>query len=697
MPRPQRRLPKPRRLATPSQLQLLEVPLVQRYLAQPWTEIHLEFALIYLSNSETRTGQKEYFDNTPELEGCVDNSVTWWNSQGPNDAGRINALKTLRSELEVRWASFDATALESAAGFAREFREFFGIKVVQFELFLTYCLAGEHLCWRMFEDREGLDFTDIARDVCGLTPQAFQREVFSPLGELQTVGLLSTRRNHLGGERRVEVYAEASRALKFGFLGDFGLEATEEVRECLFPLESFPIKPIQIALLKTLLTGQGDARILFHGAPGAGKSSLAARIAQECGVSVRTFRPEHQWDEALTHLAVASRSLGRCGGALIIDEADQLLNTQGGFFRSPFDKGEVNRFLDQLKGRVIFIANHLQRLDPSTLRRFDLVIGFEDPSQSRLLELWTAEIARHGLGDAVPPRQVQRLARTYRTNLGIVSQTASLVAKLPPEVLAAHEVGSVVETILEGHQTLHGPRTEAPASEAELYDLEVLNTSVPARQLQEAARRSQASPEGPGLKLLFHGITGGGKSQLARFLADDLQLPLVVKQASDLLGSFVGETERNIRLAFDQARGDNAVLVIDEADSFLQARQSGGRRWETSMVNEFLTNIESYRGILVVSTNLLDSLDSALLRRFAFKVEFKALTNEGKLRLLQRYFPQVEAGSVEWETLGPLTPGDFATVKTRLHWTPEVDVLQALGEESKARGRATGQSQRVGF
>ncbi len=78
------------------------------------------------------------------------------------------------------------------------------------------------------------------------------------------------------------------------------------------------------------------------------------------------------------------------------------------------------------------------------------------------------------------------------------------------------------------------------------------------------------NPHGPvSMSLLFHGPPGSGKSALARFIATHLDKEIVFKRASDIFSKYVGDTEQNIREAYEEANSKEAVLIFDEADSLI--------------------------------------------------------------------------------------------------------------------------------
>ena len=184
--------------------------------------------------------------------------------------------------------------------------------------------------------------------------------------------------------------------------------------------------------------------------------------------------------------------------------------------------------------------------------------------------------------------------------------------------------------------------------------------------------------------LCLFGAPGTGKSEYARHLADKMGLEVLHKRASDLLSKFLGGTEKYIAYAFQEARTEKKFLIFDEADSLLQDRGEAEHSWEITQVNEMLTWMESHPYPFVCTTNLMDRLDPASLRRFTFKVKYGYLTREQARLAFRHFFGQ--DGEVKLEAL---TPGDFAVVARKaaiLGLTAPAELTDMLAQEQEAKG-----------
>jgi len=184
-------------------------------------------------------------------------------------------------------------------------------------------------------------------------------------------------------------------------------------------------------------------------------------------------------------------------------------------------------------------------------------------------------------------------------------------------------------------------------------------------------------------RLCLYGPPGTGKSAYGRWLAEQLNAPLLVKRASDLMSMWLGSSEKNIAQAFREAQADGAVLLLDEVDSFLQDRRGAQRGWEVSLVNEMLTQMEAFPGVFIASTNLMENLDQAALRRFDLKVKFGFLRADQAWKLLCRHCSELGLAQPQTDLearirrLRHLTPGDFA-VALRQHRFRRIESAAAL-------------------
>ncbi len=190
------------------------------------------------------------------------------------------------------------------------------------------------------------------------------------------------------------------------------------------------------------------------------------------------------------------------------------------------------------------------------------------------------------------------------------------------------------------------------------------------------------------VSLCLHGPPGTGKTAYVRYLAEAMGLEVLVKRASDLFSPYVGENEQNIAAAFNEARDKQAFLVFDEADSLLGDRRYAQRSWEISQVNEMLTWMESHPLPFACTTNLMDRLDAASLRRFTFKVGFDYLRPSQCEQAFELFFGQPAPASLR--DLSVLTPGDFAVVRKKaqvLACTQDpIELIAMLMQECQVKG-----------
>ena len=246
-----------------------------------------------------------------------------------------------------------------------------------------------------------------------------------------------------------------------------------------------------------------------------------------------------------------------------------------------------------------------------------------------------------------------------------------------------------------------GKKKIEPLVESKLsYQLEWVSCNENIHKISEGLMRTKKG------RICCYGPPGTGKTAWATWLAEELDMPLLLCKGSDLLDPYVGGTERNIAEAFESAKRDNCLLVLDEVDTFLFSREGADRSWERSQVNEMLTQIERFEGLMVVSTNLIEVLDPAALRRFDLKLKFDYLTLPQRLDFAKQQaeilgLPLLsEEDLVQIESLNLLTPGDFAAVARRHQFSPfqkVQDWLSALQGECEVKPAFSAATRRIGF
>lgn len=148
---------------------------------------------------------------------------------------------------------------------------------------------------------------------------------------------------------------------------------------------------------------------------------------------------------------------------------------------------------------------------------------------------------------------------------------------------------------------------------------------------------------GYGIKALFSGGPGTGKTMAAEVIAGRLGLDLFKVDLSQVISRWVGETEKNLKEIFDAAEGGTAVILFDEADSLFGSRgevKQAQDRFANQEVSFLLQRLEVFEGAAILTTNLQENIDEAFLRRFGAVVEFPMPNADQRLELWTRALPK---------------------------------------------------------
>jgi AAA+ superfamily predicted ATPase len=542
-------------------------------------------------------------------------------------------------------------------------------------------------------------------------PEGTIREALAPRGALARSGLVQMNRDgaallgskfQLLSDRFADLIASAEGepiawlegSVRQGSPSELGLSDYSHVSDSLVLLLAY--------LRRVQSTQRAGVNILLHGRPGTGKSQLVKRLAVELGCDLFEVASEDTDGDPidgggrLRAYRAAQSIFANRGVLLLFDEVEDVFNDAGFLEHRSLGqtrKAWINRTLEENRVPTFWLTNSVACLDPAFIRRFDMAIELPVPPRSR-----RHAIVERACAGMLEPRAAERLAASSLITPAIVSRAASVVRTLEGQGDEAG-AGAALEVLIRGTLKAQGEELPAvdPSQLPESYDPAFINTSL---DLAGLAAGLAKSPSG---RLCFYGPPGTGKSACARWLARRLDLPVVFRRASDLLSKWVGENEQNIAEAFREAERERAVLLLDEADSFLQDRRGASRSWEVTLVNEMLTQMEAFTGIFIASTNLMDGIDQAALRRFDVKAKFDFLTAPQACALLHRHsevhgFKRASAGlQTRLRRLANLTPGDFAVVARRQRFGDLGNAeawVEALEAECAVKG---GPRQRIGF
>jgi len=456
-----------------------------------------------------------------------------------------------------------------------------------------------------------------------------------------------------------------------------------------FPHLSDEISIIAGVLGSAMQRGVAGTNVLLYGPPGVGKTELASAIAQHLNADIfEVGYADNKGDpirgiKRLQSYNLCQRLLMRRRDALVLfDEVEDMLE-QG---ETP-GKAWVNRALEENPIPAIWITNHVGALDPAYRRRFDYSLHVKTPPRSvrlRIAQHHLSAITSVGTPDSSDQSWLESLAESADLTPGQMQRAAKVAQLVEADSLALGQTQAaqarVVQVLARSSQLLGHKKLRTGREMATAYDLAYLHTDVPIAQLVDSLRMM------PGGSMCFYGPPGAGKTALARYIAHALELPVVLRRGSDLLSMYVAGTEHNIAEMFSAAAAEPSVLILDEADSFLQSRAQARHSWEITQVNELLTQMEEYEGLFICTTNLLEKLDAASLRRFDWKIAFKAMTASQRwaffLQELHLLGGSIEAAqtleSVVRQQLNGLTPGDFAPVTRQFRQLQKVPTAQEL-------------------
>ena len=474
--------------------------------------------------------------------------------------------------------------------------------------------------------------------------------------------------------------------------------ARSELKSSDFEFVGDDVQVLVHLLRKAQATKAQGVNVLLYGPPGTGKTELAKVVAAEAGLDLFEVEYADRDGNSLSgrdryrSMQIAQVFLkGSQEAALLFDEVEDVfppisVDAAGlmaraeqqampaGMGHSVSGKAWVNQILESNPVPTIWVTNRIEQIDPAFRRRFAYHLELKSPPPGAREQLVRKTLEGVAVSDAFVAKLTERKGLTPAQ-----IRTAVRFADLAHvgEVPGGEAFEALIERQLKNSDAALGRKADTGTSKGRrqvtTYDLGMLN--VESRfEIPRIVEALKARGHGA---LCFYGAPGTGKTALGEYIAQQMDQPLIIKQASDLVSKYVGETEQNMAAMFEEATQEKAVLLLDEADSFLLDRRGAQRSYEVTEVNEMLQQMERHHGVFICTTNLLDRIDQAALRRFTFKIKFKPLTAEQRERMFVTEALKGDANALTDEVrrrlakLEQLAPGDFAAVKR------QTDILAA--------------------
>lgn len=688
--------------------------LKQRLTPEQYNEMLSEFLKITPTDEDLK---QEVGQFVRRRHGC--NMKLCWAIQD----NHREAAEIFVTYLELAKSQVPETSFSSLAGRLRSVKDSLGLTDVEADLLQLLYFRCDQL--GMFDDsfRQGAiwdakNLPYFASAFLGVDAPTAQK-LFHNEGPLRRLGLLVLA----SANREFEIHSETKDFLS----GSKNIDAyVDSIFEPVGYDGAIP-RPTSVddtdwTILKGLLEGESGANILLYGPPGSGKTSLAKALSHDLKLNIIGVKNPQNGDQnaRVTQLLCALAIAEKCPDKVVlVDESDRLLCTRYAFLRygtSNNDKGWLNKILESCKSKVIWISNSISGVEPENLRRFSYAVQFKPASRKQRQEVWRSVLPKYPrVAAAISEEDISDFSARYELEAGHISDC---VRQVENACIVDAEVKIHVKKHLESHfrrLNPHGsPKKQDWTTPCKYHSLDGLNADHDLNKVTATIgdfyRRLDADRNDMPIKnmnLLLSGHAGTGKTEFVKYLAKTLNRDLTIKVSSDLKSMYVGQSEKNLAAAFEEASKDGAILFIDEADSFLWSRENAKASWELSETNEFLSQMENFRGVLVCATNFMDRFDSAAVRRFNIKMRFDYLKPDGAALFFERCFRSL-IGNAQMsdqqrrrlEVMNNLAPGDFKVAGQKYVFsepgTVTVDVLlDALDCERKYK--AGGDRRQIGF
>ncbi len=393
---------------------------------------------------------------------------------------------------------------------------------------------------------------------------------------------------------------------------------------------------------KTPNAATGVPWLVLWGPEGAGKKTIAGRIAAYGGQALLAFDP-NSIDKTLfddMFARVMREALIR-GAALYIGPIAPDLLANGG--------RDFTRRLEGYKGTLIFGSDGTQA--PRMVVNHPVwELHVRTPSESTRVQVWEDVIPK---SIREPDVNLESIARAFNLTPGEIGRSAreaKMIAERNGRKVTQADARGGVERRLRNDLGDLARRITVATTWNDLVlpqqDMDRVDEFISRKKYEDTVYRAWGFGErvgyGKGLISLFSGPPGTGKTMLAGLIAQALDLDLYQVDLAQVVSKWVGETEKQLGQVFDRAERAHAVLLFDEADSLFAKRtevKGANDRYGNMATNYLLQRLEQYTGVAVLTTNKDTALDEALQRRLTLHLRLGVPDVAERKRLWQTFLP----------------------------------------------------------
>jgi SpoVK/Ycf46/Vps4 family AAA+-type ATPase len=391
-------------------------------------------------------------------------------------------------------------------------------------------------------------------------------------------------------------------------------------------IEAHPIPRVERSIQSAIARAARDPErllIILRGRAGSGRDSALGRLLSALSASaLRRSAPQ------LRQITDAFEP--ELSGSIAVWDARRT-------DPSPDDYDLARRWLSRSTTIAVALLDRHQDA-PDVEDRIAFTVDVDPVDASERRAAWEVALGRTLAPGAVGAAAAEALSHRNRGGAGLAFRAVRMMGERAPgdvESLALaveEQLAALVRP-----STLRGIIVERPSTPLD----RIIAPEDVVQMLQQIvllARLSSAveTPGRVGVKALFSGLSGTGKTMAARGVASALRLPLYRVDLAGVVSKWVGETEKNLRDALNAAEAAGAVLLFDEGDALFGKRgevNRGSDRYANTEVAYLLQAVESYDGVAIVTTNLRANVDKAFERRFDACIDFPAPTAQERVAI----------------------------------------------------------------